>query len=317
MTTEGFLLPKIASPAKGGYDKAPNMDNYYDNAGFRLPPWTRGVKWLIISTIAAFVAQSLIDMMTGGWMTALFGLNRLAVTQLWLWQFVTYIFLHSLGIWHILFNMLGLYFFGRDIEDLFGTARFVIFYLLCGIVGGIAWLALNPAGVCIGASGSVFGLLAAYAALFPQNRITFLFMLIIPISVKARTLAIGLGAITLFLLVVGDRDIAHAAHLAGGVAGYLYGMFLRKRKESYLMGGLLAAQPLFGGLFRKMRDYMARRRSRIRELRNDDWVPEKAEVDRILDKISKSGMGSLTNTERRILDQASRNGTRQGEKDEG
>jgi hypothetical protein len=206
--------------------------------------------------------------------------------------------------------MFGLYLFGRDIEDLMGTPRFLLFYLACGIAGGLAWLGTMSSDICIGAYGAIFGLLAAYAAFYPGRRITLLLFFVLPVTMTALTLAMGLAVVSFYIVLGGGGSVAHTAHLAGGVAGYLYAVFLRRKYQHHLMAGLLAGRPLFGGISAGMRKYFVGRKLMVLDQEDDDWVPDQEEVDEILDKISTYGIGSLTADERSILDRASKKGTR-------
>jgi membrane associated rhomboid family serine protease len=137
------------------------------------------------------------------------------------WQLVTYAFLHA-GIPHVLFNMLGLYSFGSDIERIWGTKRFITFYFTCAITAGltqlaVSWItgALYPT---VGASGAIFGLLLAFAVMFPQRRVLLLFP---PIPMRAPIFALVYGVVELYLGVTGTQEgVAHFAHL-GGMAGGL------------------------------------------------------------------------------------------------
>lgn len=142
------------------------------------------------------------------------------------WQLLTYGFMHG-GFAHLLFNMLALLMFGAPIEHIWGQRRFLTFFLVC--VGGAAvcqlavgaWTMAQgaPPYPTVGASGGVFGLLLAYGMLFPHQRVM---LLIPPIPMKARTLVIVYGAITLLLGFTGwQPGVAHFAHLGGMLFGWL------------------------------------------------------------------------------------------------
>lgn len=267
----------------------------------------RGWKFILILTSAAYIVQIAADIVLGGSFTAIFALSRAGVRHFFLWQFVTYMFLHG-GLFHILFNMLWLYFMGRDIEDVLGTARFVFLYIIAGVLGGLLWLCFaGSIGICFGASGAVFGLIGAFGAIFATRRITLL-LYFIPINMTGRTLAICAGAITMLMMFDGGRDgVAHLAHLGGGIAGYVYGSWIKARR-GYLFGTEWSRwNPFRGGwisrLFSQMRGGSIRLMDPLPE-----YIPSQGEVDEILEKVARKGMGMLSRWERQVLDRAAKNG---------
>jgi membrane associated rhomboid family serine protease len=181
-------------------------------------------KAVLLGTVIAFALQLIVDRSSGGLFTYIFGLTCSGYRPGGVWQFVTYIFLHG-SVWHLVLNMLPLAMLGGEMERALGTAKFIALYFVSGIVGGLGWVLLNcdGAGVCIGASGSVFGVIGAFAALFPKRQITLLVMFVLPVTVRAGVLALMLGLVTIVSLIAGDGNVAHGAHLGGGVAGYIYG----------------------------------------------------------------------------------------------
>jgi membrane associated rhomboid family serine protease len=242
---------------------------------------TRAVRALMIATVVAFLVQMLVDPLTHNAFTRLFGLSIPGLKHGYVWQLVTYLFVHG-GIWHILLNMLGLYFMGPETERAIGSRHFLILYFLSGILGGVGWLFISdaPWAVCIGASGALFGVIGAYAALFPHQPVTLLVFFVLPVTMKAWVLALSLGAVELaFLLNSQQQGIAYAAHLAGGVAGYFYALALFRG---------------FGGFSRTWRTW--RHRPSVSEV----------EIDRILDKVAREGIHSLSHKERAALEKASR-----------
>src|ERR1051326_5095611 len=146
--------------------------------------WTPAIKTLIIACVIGFLLQ-IFDQFSGApSFYTKFGLVPAEVTEkYYLWQLVTYMFLHG-GFFHILFNMFGLYMFGSELEATWGTRQFTKFFFLCGIGGALASVLVSPHSyvLIIGASGAIFGLLVAYGVLFP-NRLIYLYM-IIPIQAK-------------------------------------------------------------------------------------------------------------------------------------
>lgn len=147
----------------------------------------------------------------------------LVVRERFVWQVVTYMFVHG-GTWHILFNMLALFLFGTPLERRLGSSEFLLYYFLTGIGAGIATLAVNwYTGMAmvpvVGASGAVYGLLLAYATLYPDARL-FIFGLF---PLRAPVAVLLFAGIELFSTFTATRSgVAHLTHLAGLVFGYLY-----------------------------------------------------------------------------------------------
>lgn len=231
-----------------------------------------------------------------------FGLSRDGMAAGKIWQLLTYMFLHG-SFMHILGNMLGLFFFGSELESRLGSRRFLLLYLGGGAAGGLGWLLLSATGgdVCIGASGAVLAVIGAFAALYPTRQITLLVFYVLPVTLKARTLALLIGGISLLLLRSGAGGIAHAAHLAGGAAGYLYGLRIAG-------GGLpKASRSSWRKLFSNLQAQARRNRFQVfPEPPAHDTPVDWHDVDRILIKVHAQGMGSLSKTERDVLDRASR-----------
>lgn len=161
----------------------------------------------------------------------LFGLHYFGAENFNLAQFFSYMFMHdtkSFG--HVFFNMFSVFMFGRTLEHVFGQKRFLIYYLATGagaaLVQQAVWYYIGVGGspfvehfVTVGASGSVFGILLAFGMLFPN---TPLYLMFIPIPIKAKYFVIFYGAAELFMGVVGTGDgIAHWAHLGGMIFGFL------------------------------------------------------------------------------------------------
>ncbi|MBO4446962.1 MAG: rhomboid family intramembrane serine protease [Bacteroidales bacterium] len=151
------------------------------------------------------------------------------------WQIFTHMFMHG-NFWHIFFNMYTLYMFGTVVEQIIGGRKFLIYYFVCGL-GAVAlhlgvqalqahffFSSIPPV---VGASGAIYGILIAFAMLFPEARMTLIFP---PVSMKAKTMVIVFAAIELFTGVTGIADgIAHFAHLGGMLFGWLLIKYWRKR----------------------------------------------------------------------------------------
>ena len=186
-------------------------------------PLTPAVKALLIANTVLFLAQVLVPAIT-----VLGGLTPAAVIEsLWLWQPFTYMFLHA-GLTHLVFNMLALWMFGVELERLWGTQAFARFYLACGLGAAATTIvaALLPFGFAnflyvtptVGASGAIYGLLAAFGILFANRPIYMYFLFPVP----ARIFVLITGAITLLLSVTSSGgQMAHLAHLGGLVTGWV------------------------------------------------------------------------------------------------
>jgi len=186
-----------------------------------IPP---GVKWLLISNVAVFLVYFL-TARAGEGIFYPFGLIPSAVVHyLAVWQLVTYLFLHSpYEFSHILFNMLSLWMFGSDLERTWGTRRFLQFYFMCGVAAGLCVVVGNylygtPDTRTIGASGAIYGVMMAFAMLFPDTTIIFILF-----PIRAKYFVMILGALAfLSSLRAGGGTVSHVAHLGGLLFGYLY-----------------------------------------------------------------------------------------------
>lgn len=251
-----------------------------------LPPVTA---WMIKINVAVFLVLFLLR---PGTLAGLLALSLDGIRHGFVWQPLTYMFLHA-SFTHLLFNMLTLYFLGPETERAMGSRHFLAMYLLSGLLGGLGWLWLSPSpyAACVGASGAIFGILAAFATLYPRRQLTVLVFFIFPVTMMAWQLAAGLAFIE-FILARADQasGIAHTAHFAGAFAGFLY---IDQLFESTLLRKL----------WHRLRDYAAQRPQAPRAA---PPPPDPAEIDRILDKISSQGIQALTRGERQTLHRASR-----------
>lgn len=269
--------------------------------------------WLIGIIVAAFVIQMLVLRLAPrsyGMFYHFFALSADAVQSGYVWTFLSYSFLHatqgSFMLLHILFNCLMIFWMGRILLPLLGNQRFFTLYGLAVILGGIAWFMANVwksmPGAVIGASGGVMGLLIAFALHFPKQPIHVLLFFIIPVRVTPMTLVKilllidGLGFI-FNEIPGGGLPVAHSAHLGGALGGWIFVKFLLNRDFSFSKPDIKPP-----GWFKNRKTSNARtKRFRINFTNRREL---QAEVDRILDKITASGFGSLTEEERNTLDKA-------------
>jgi membrane associated rhomboid family serine protease len=181
---------------------------------FSLPPVTQA---LILLNVLTF----LLDSVSGNLLTELMALWPIGANFM-PWQIITYAFLHG-NLTHLLFNMFGVYMFGSDLERVWGPRRYLTFYMVSAIAAAIAQLIVSSltaaAYPTVGASGAVFGLLLAYAMVFPRRMVVPLFP---PIPMRAPIFVALYGGLELFLGVTGTQaGVAHFAHLGGMAGGYL------------------------------------------------------------------------------------------------
>jgi membrane associated rhomboid family serine protease len=194
------------------------------------------IKNLLIINGLMFFAQMTLEGGRIGMITFWLALWPLDVPNLpgfpsfWPWQVLTYGFLHG-GFGHILFNMFALWMFGAQIENAWGSQRFLVFYFVCVIGAGLIQLIVATASPSfyptVGASGGVFGILLAFGMMYPNQPI---YMIFFPVPIKAKYFVMGYGALELFLGVTGTRTgVAHFAHLGGMLFGFLLIMYWRGR----------------------------------------------------------------------------------------
>lgn len=221
---------------------------------------------------------------------------------------VTYMFLHGEGFMHLASNMISLFFFGPRLEERLGSRRFLVLYFLCGICGALLSLvlfAVAPFGSMVGASGAVFGVLVGFARYWPDDAIYIMGVL----PVRARTLAIVLIAASLFAGATGvGGNIAHFAHLGGGLAGWAYLVAWERqrialikeiagvpRKSSERRAPQARRKPQAAREADSLERWKAIPRDRLHELNRE-------ELETLLRKAEEGGVKALTAAERAFLD---------------
>jgi len=222
-----------------------------------------------------------------------FGLSFDGLRHGYLWQLLTFQFLHG-GLLHIALNSFGIFTFGLAVEQFLGAKRFLKLYLISGVIGGLIQILVEFTLTMIthndyrlyipvvGASAGLFGLIAAFATMFPERDLTVLLFFVLPITVSARVLLAVSAGISVLGVLIDKSNVAHAAH-AGGMLG------------GWLMLRYFARRPVYAT--RKSREPSGA----PAELETDFLSKD---VDPILDKISRQGIQSLTAAERKILDAA-------------
>jgi len=224
------------------------------------------------------------------------------------WQLFTYMFMHG-GLMHLLFNMFALWMFGMELENTWGSRKFLFYYLLCGLGAGLSNLFIGPlfsaGGPTVGASGAIYGVLIAFGIMYPDRPIFIYFLL----PIRARYFVLLYILIEIYAGVTGTPDgVAHFAHLGGAAVGLVYLMLEQRglsfnrlftgKKLKYVNGG-------------KEYEYANSDRWNVSDAKYFDSHDEgdrfnQERVDEILDKISQNGYQSLTEEEKKILFEASK-----------
>jgi membrane associated rhomboid family serine protease len=300
---------------QSGYDDEPPFARL-----FRWPRWSWTLALVLVNVVVflvecAFSSQPLKLQPDSEFFYRYLALSLNGMRHGFVWQLLTYQFMHA-SFLHIAFNCWAIYVFGRALESMLGSRHFICLMLASGAVGGIFQVvaaALWPQfdGPVVGASAGAFGLVAAFATLFPDRELTILLFLFIPVRMRAKTLLIfsavlaagGIAFPEVFNNFLGG-NVANAAHLGGMFAGVFYvrkiiqgGWFHGAPKERPAPPRALVAPgtpPSF---------WCSKPAKTPVELSAEELL--KTQVDPILDKISAHGLHSLSAREREILEKAS------------
>ncbi|MCB1103538.1 MAG: rhomboid family intramembrane serine protease [Opitutaceae bacterium] len=284
-------------------------DRSYMRDDYR-PPQTSVVVWLIAAIVAGFLLQTIFLRWfgVGRSFVDLFALSVDGITSGKVWTLLTYSFLHSpSNLLHVIANLLGLYFLGRELLPVMGSKRFLWFYGAAAASGGLLWLAANwtTGGVVWGASAAVYGLLTIFACFYPNRQVTFLLFFVVPVTVKPKYVAYVLLGLDLcgflFYEIMGAASpfgFAHSAHLGGMLAGWVYYRYIHEGKWSF---GRAASFEMPKWARKRETASASAPKYKVNLTDRSDL---RAEVDRILDKINSQGFGSLTDEEKRVLDSA-------------
>lgn len=290
-------------------------NSYGGKANNATPTCTR----ILIVTIAVYVAQIVISDGGVSYVTRWLAVTSDTITHGQLWRLLTYAFCHSPDeLFHIVFNMLLLWIFGRRIELKYGSREFLLFYLVAALCASVLYCLLHSAfgrvPPMLGASGSVIAVVMLFAMLYPRERILLFF--VIPIEVRWLALMYVIYDLYPVLMMLGNRPVndgvAHAAHVGGLAFGFCYWLY-KWRLEYYW-------QWLTGWLRMKRhgRKVQPRRRVPNRPAGTGSkptlaGVPQKKltgafdeEIDRILEKVATKGVESLNERERSLLESASK-----------
>lgn len=296
-----------------------NQSSYFGS----LPQVT---KYIILANVVVWLVDTILSS-RGIQLYAIGGLFKFGTPYFRLWQPLTYMFLHS-GFWHLFCNMFAVLMFAPVLEQRWGSRRFLIYYLVCGIGAGLVqqavWFLTGTPGVTVGASGAVFGILFAFGWLYPDVE---MFLMFIPIPIKARIFVFLYAAFELWQGIApgaGD-NVAHFAHLGGMLFGWL--LILYWNHKGYTGAGRAQMssdsrlKTWWQNIKRRFENHKRDQRSSFSGYHYQDPVAdnsaetdnattkattgrtpqEEKEMNEILDKIKLHGYGSLTEYERSKL----------------
>lgn len=257
-----------------------------------MTPW---VKKLLTANVAVFIGMMLLP---PAQLQAFLQATVLVPAELPFrpWTLVTYMFLHA-GLWHLVFNMIALFFFGPRLEARLGSRHFLFLYLASGFMGAGLSL-LTPHARIVGASGAVFGVLLGFARYWPRERIYIWAIL----PVEARWLVLFLTALSLYGGITGAQGgIAHFAHLGGFLGGWLF-LKWRERNTGAAKFKRKVEQAQVGSVGPGVREV-----ERWRDISLDGLHPlNREEFERILSKVEERGVRSLTPDERGFMNRFAR-----------
>jgi membrane associated rhomboid family serine protease len=295
------------------------MSEMYD-ATESSPRMTRAVQWLLALNIGVYFLQ--LTLFGSDAVYSALALDPARFPTAW-WTLGTYMFVHA-WLAHLAFNMLTLWMFGPRLEQEWGTRSFVQFYLWCGLGGAIAHLVLAQHSAVIGASGAISGVLVAYALRWPDEEV-YLFGVI---PMKSRWLVAALLAMNIIFALSPSSRIDWTAHVGGMAFGWIFLKLYSVGGINRVRGWVSSVPDDSEDMPRAVPRNRAPTRDRggsvdevvarsnaivLRESKSVQHVPKQetpkeyaARVNRVLDKISQHGMGSLTKEERRLLEEMSR-----------
>jgi membrane associated rhomboid family serine protease len=273
---------------------------------FRIP-WSATLVLLVVNVVV-FVLDLIVRSAWGFPTRAYFALSVEGLRHGFIWQLLTYQFMHG-GLIHLLLNCWAIFVFGREVETTLGRKSFLTLYFVSGVVGGLVQalagvlLGGRFAAPVVGASACAFGLVAAFAVLYPERPLMLLLFFIIPMNMRAKFLLLFETVLAGLGLLASADNVAHAAHLGGMLTGIVFVRYAihwhlpqLRRIRGQPQRRLVPVTPRTSSVWRQNRATL-----------DADLPPEEflaKEVDPILDKISAHGIQSLTARERRILETA-------------
>jgi membrane associated rhomboid family serine protease len=284
-------------------------DRYYmRRPGFKFR-WSATMV-LVMVNVVAFIVQSAVERFSNIPTNEWFALSVEGLRHGFVWQLLTYQFMHG-GWLHLLLNCWAIYIFGREVEETLGRNVFLTLYFTSGVIGGLfqalagVLLGGRFAVPVVGASAGAFGLVAAYAALYPERPLMLLLFFIIPVSMRAKFLLLFSALLTVAGLVFPMDNIAHAAHLGGMLTGIVfvrYAIYWHWHWPRLSRTPSNPLRPLVKTPHRAATAWSQTNAPAEEDLPADEFLSKA--VDPILDKISAHGIQSLTERERKILETA-------------
>jgi membrane associated rhomboid family serine protease len=284
-------------------------DRYYMRRPTFGSPWSATVV-LVAVNVVAFILQSVLSGFSSFPTNRFFALSVDGLRHGFVWQLLTYQLMHG-GLIHLLLNCWAIYVFGREVEDTLGRQKFLALYFSSGVIGGLfqalggLLLRGHFAESVVGASAGAFGLVAAFATLYPERPLMLLIFFIIPVNMRSKFLLLFSALLALFGIIFPMDNIAHAAHLGGMLTGIVFVRYavhwhwrwprLRRTRNQ-------PPRPLV-----KVPRQTSAPWSQNQGALGEDMPPAEflsKAVDPILDKISAHGIQSLTERERKILQTA-------------
>ena len=270
-------------------------------------PLTPVVKKIMIINGIVFLIQQIIGRLYPGYIEYIFGLHHIGFAQEFkLWQILTYMFLHG-GWFHIILNLIGLWMFAGELEQIWGSAQFLRYYLTTGTGAGFFIALMNyfiydqyhADPVTMGASGAIYAILLAYGLTWPNR--TVLLYFVIPIKIKYLVIIFGLIEFfgTLSTAAGTGGNISHIGHLGGLISGLLY-IFIRLKRTSDIKQANQKSEDNF--IYRALKRVRLKRKKKEIETR----IKAKRIIDDLLEKIARNGMSSLTPGEKKNLEWARR-----------
>ena len=274
---------------------------------------TSVLTWLISSIVAGFVLQLVAGSawLTGGRPVANeFILTISGLQQGRIWTLLTHSFVHDPHyLFHIVVNLLGLFWLGRALLPVLGPRRFIGVYTAGILLGALWWTGVHwrMGGAYYGATAGVDALLVVFACFYPNQKLDFLLFFVFPVTLRPKYIALALATVDIlglfFYEIRGwampiDFAIGHSAHLGGMAAGWLYFRYVHVFRWKSRMRKRSATVP------RWVQDTPERPAAMALPAPAGNKLDLRAEVDRILDKINSHGLGTLTVEEKRVLDSA-------------
>jgi membrane associated rhomboid family serine protease len=290
--------------------------------GFSLFPPV--IKYLLITNIGIFILQYFIfagfkvsGIPISDYFMRYFALNPIGseLFPFYPWQLLTYLFMHG-NFWHLFLNMLALWMFGKELETIWGSKKFLTYYMMCGVGAGIANILITPLFSklllpTVGASGSIFGVLVAFGMLFPNREIYLYFF----IPVKAKYLVIFYMLVELFS-VGSNSTIAHVAHLGGALVGFIYMLITRNNMNNLFRFDKKPKVTIKRPTNIYSNKYYEKYNTGKDNISDAEYYQgsgssgsdeiTQERIDEILDKIGKDGYQNLSEEEKKILFEASK-----------